>query len=147
MKAAIFSLLLLVSLSAFGNTKDVVQEARVMRIAAELRCLVCQNQSIADSHADLAVDLRMQIREQIEAGRSDEEIRLYMVERYGDFVLYRPPFKTSTILLWLAPALLFLFGAILLRRHLRLRDEAPPEALSAEEHARAAALLDGGRGE
>lgn len=133
---------LLFMLSMPLHAADPAQEERVMRIAAELRCLVCQNQSIADSQADLAVDLRKQIGEQIDAGRSDEEIRAYMVERYGDFVLYRPPFKASTLLLWLAPALLLALGIAVLRRHLIARTRLLPPTLSAEEHARAAALLE-----
>ena len=87
-------------------------EARVMMIATELRCLVCQNQTIADSHADLAVDLRQQIREMLQKGMSEDQIRAYMTERYGDFVLYKPPLKTSTALLWAGPALL-LGGALI----------------------------------
>ena len=86
-------------------------EARVMMIATELRCLVCQNQTIADSHADLAIDLRNQIRAMIERGQSDDQIRNYMTERYGDFVLYKPPFKPTTLLLWVGPPLL-LAGAL-----------------------------------
>lgn len=107
---------------------DPKQEARMMALAAELRCLVCQNQTIADSHAGLALDLRQQIREQLAAGKSEAEIRDYMTQRYGDFVLYRPPFKASTALLWLGPALLMagaLGGLVLvLRRRQRLGDDA-----------------------
>jgi len=87
-------------------------EARMMVLATELRCLVCQNQTIADSHADLAVDLRQQIREMLQKGMSEDQIRAYMTERYGDFVLYKPPLKTSTALLWAGPALL-LGGALI----------------------------------
>ena len=86
-------------------------EARVMLLAAELRCLVCQNQTIADSHADLAIDLRNQIRDMIGRGQSDDQIRAYMTDRYGDFVLYKPPLKPTTLLLWAGPALL-LVGAL-----------------------------------
>ena len=117
-------------------------ETRLLDIAAELRCLVCQNESIAASRADLAVDLRQQIREQIEAGRSDAEIRAYMVERYGDFILYRPPFKATTFLLWLGPALLLLFGLVVLVVSLIRRKERVMNALlSEEERERADALL------
>jgi cytochrome c-type biogenesis protein CcmH len=111
---------------------DPVAEARMMAIAAELRCLVCQNQTIADSHADLAIDLRQQIREMLAKGMDEVRITDYMTERYGDFVLYRPPFKASTALLWAGPALLVV-GALaglftVLRRRQRLGDEAfdPP---------------------
>jgi len=107
---------------------DPVLEARVMKLAAELRCLVCQNQTIADSHAGLAVDLRNQVREMLRQGRSDAEVLAYMTARYGDFVLYRPPMKETTALLWLGPLLLF-GGALLalvlvLRRRARAGDEA-----------------------
>lgn len=127
---------------------NLEQEERFMHLAAELRCLVCQNQSIADSNADLAVDLRLQIREQIAAGRSDEQIKAYMAERYGDFVLYRPPLKGGNWLLWFGPFVLLILATFVLFRQLRARralTEAPQ--LSAEEHARAAALLDEERGE
>src|SRR5690606_16181103 len=79
---------------------DRAAEERMLNIASELRCLVCQNESIAASRADLAVDLRQQIREQIRGGQTDQEIRAYMVDRYGDFILYRPPLQATTILLW-----------------------------------------------
>jgi cytochrome c-type biogenesis protein CcmH len=82
---------------------DPVKAARAVKLADKLRCLVCQNQTIADSNAELANDLRGQIREQIAAGRTDDEILAYMVQRYGDFVLYQPPFKTTTVLLWTGP--------------------------------------------
>ena len=103
-------------------------EARMMVLAAELRCLVCQNQTIADSHAGLAVDLRQQIREMLDQGMSERQILDYMTERYGDFVLYRPPFKAATALLWVGPALLMAgaLGAlfVVLRRRQRLGAEA-----------------------
>ena len=106
---------------------DPVLEARVMRIASELRCLVCQNQTIADSHADLAQDLRQQVREMLQKGQSDAQIIDYMTQRYGDFVLYRPPVKSTTALLWYGPALLMLGGlgvlAIVLRRRSKLPDD------------------------
>jgi cytochrome c-type biogenesis protein CcmH len=107
--------------------EDPAIEARMMRIAAELRCLVCQNQTIADSHADLAQDLRQQVRVQLREGRSEAEILRYMTERYGDFVLYRPPVKASTALLWFGPALLLVGGVamllVVLRRRARLADD------------------------
>ena len=107
--------------------EDPVLEARVMRIAAELRCLVCQNQTIADSHADLAVDLRRQVRTMLQEGRSQAEILQYMTDRYGDFVLYRPPVKTSTWLLWFGPFALLVGGlatlVLVLRRRARLSDD------------------------
>jgi cytochrome c-type biogenesis protein CcmH len=116
---------------ACGQASEVTNanpdtERRLKHLAEELRCLVCQNQTIADSHATLAVDLRNQIRGQIGAGRSDEQIRDYMVERYGDFVLYRPPFKATTAVLWLGPALLLVFGAAAYMLIVRRRRTPPP---------------------
>ena len=113
-------------------------------LAAELRCLVCQNQSLADSNAELAVDLRRQIREQLERGASERDVIGFMVQRYGDFVLYRPPLKASTLLLWCGPFLLLGLGLFLFVRRVRSgsRQAAP---LSDAERARAAALLDPGR--
>lgn len=87
-------------------------EKRLQNLSAELRCLVCQNQTIADSDADLAVDLRKEIRKMIAEGKTDEQIINFMTERYGDFVLYRPPFKSQTALLWLLPAVFFVIGVI-----------------------------------
>src|SRR5688572_6040195 len=89
---------------------DAALEQRVIDVASELRCLVCQNQTLADSNAPLAVDLRNQIREQMQKGASERAVVDYMVARYGDFVLYRPPLKTTTILLWAGPALLAIAG-------------------------------------
>lgn len=117
-------------------------EQRLRVLSSELRCLVCQNQSLADSHADLAIDLRNQVREQIKAGKSDEQIRKWLTDRYGDFVLYRPPLKMTTVLLWVGPGLLLvaaLAGLFLtLRRRQAQLQQAP---LSEEERARADALL------
>jgi cytochrome c-type biogenesis protein CcmH len=103
-------------------------EARMMALASELRCLVCQNQTIADSHAELAEDLRNQIRDMLARNMSDEEIMRYMTDRYGDFVLYRPPFKGTTLLLWLGPAVLMLGALASLVLVLRRRQRMPPEA-------------------
>jgi cytochrome c-type biogenesis protein CcmH len=125
--------------------EDPVLEARVMALAAELRCLVCQNQTIADSQADLAVDLRNQIREQLKQGMSDKQITDYMVQRFGDFVLYRPPVKTITWLLWFGPALLLVGGGgILFHSISRRRKQAGADGLSKDEQARAGALLGNG---
>ena len=142
--------LLLVALAPFvaaanearPTESDPVSAARAVQLANELRCLVCQNQSIAESNAELAVDLRRQIREQIAAGRSDDEIVDFMVTRYGEFVLYRPPFRAATVLLWLGPALLVLAGFGTLARALRARRQAQaPPPLTPEERERAARLL------
>jgi len=121
---------------------DPALEERVTALTTELRCLVCQNQTLADSNAPLAVDLRNQIRERMREGASERDIIAYMVERYGDFVLYRPPWKATTLLLWLGPILLMLGGlaALYYRLARRRREEAKP-ALSGAERARAAALL------
>jgi cytochrome c-type biogenesis protein CcmH len=107
---------------------DPALEARMLEITGELRCLVCQNQTIADSHADLAVDLRQQVREMLRRGQTPDQIRRYMTDRYGDFILYRPPLKPTTAVLWLGPALLLvvaLLGLVLvIRRRARLADDA-----------------------
>lgn len=122
---------------------DPVLEERVVALAAELRCLVCQNQSLEDSHAELAMDLKHQIREKLRQGESEREILDYMVERYGDFVLYRPPVKSTTWLLWFGPVLLLVLGFVVLFMKLRQRRSAIAKkpVLSAAEHARAASLL------
>lgn len=122
---------------------DPVLEARVLRVAEELRCLVCQNETIAASTADLAVDLRKQIRGQLAQGRTEKEILDFMVERYGDFVLYRPPLKGTTLLLWVGPFVLFLIGAAVLIGKLRSRRALTAAAtLSPVEAERARRLLD-----
>jgi cytochrome c-type biogenesis protein CcmH len=123
---AIFSGLVL-TIAVFAQD-DVELEARAMAIANELRCVVCQNQSVADSNAELAGDLRQQIREQLRAGRSPEEIRRYMTDRYGDFVLYRPPVNERTALLWFGPALLLGAGLVTLLAVMRRRSRMPDEA-------------------
>jgi len=118
-------------------------EKAVNDIAAELRCLVCQNQTIADSHAPLAIDLKNQVREMVESGQSQSEIIDYMVQRYGDFVRYRPPMKASTILLWVGPFLLLLIGVTVLMINLRKRTAMTKNDgdLSLEENERLQNLL------
>ena len=120
---------------------DPAIEKRATMLAEELRCLVCQNQTIADSNAPLAVDLREQVRDQIKQGRSDNEIIDYMVERYGDFVRYRPPMKTTTMLLWFGPVLLMFVALFVLLRRLRAGRDETAAPLSETDRARAAALL------
>jgi len=128
--------------SAQPTPEDPVANKRAVQLAEQLRCLVCQNQSLADSNAALAVDLRGQIREQIAQGRSNDEIVDFMVSRYGDFVLYRPPLKASTWLLWFGPPLLLLMGFIMLMRYVReRRKRIEREPLTASEHAEAELLL------
>jgi cytochrome c-type biogenesis protein CcmH len=116
-------------------------DERVKNLAHELRCLVCQNQTIAESNAPLAVDLRNQVREQLAAGKSEREVMDFMVARYGDFVLYRPPFKAATLALWLGPFVLLALGALVFWRRVARRRAAEPE-LSAAERAQAARLLE-----
>ena len=134
------------SKEAAATAFDPVEHKRVLAISEQLRCLVCQNQSIADSNADLAVDLRNQVIEQINAGRTDKEIIDYMVDRYGDFVLYKPPFKASTEILWVGPVALFLIALVAFYMNLRRRKQsaaATERVLSDEEQKRAQALLRG----
>ncbi len=150
----LFALLLLAFATAAAPAKeaapavqDPVLEKRVMALAEELRCLVCQNQTLADSNAPLAEDLRSQIRERMREGNSDAQVVDYLVARYGDFVLYRPPLKATTILLWFGPMLLLAAGfALLLRRLLRRRSMEVAE-MTAADRKRAAELLAGTQGE
>ena len=123
---------------------DPVLEKRVMALAEELRCLVCQNQTLAESNAPLAEDLRNQVRERMRQGKSDREVVDFLVERYGDFVLYRPPLKATTILLWFGPLLLLAIGFAVLLRRVRRRRAAGETAISAADHKRAAEILAGG---
>lgn len=123
---------------------DPVLEAKVQSLSELLRCLVCQNQNLADSHADLAIDLKNQVREMLREGRTEKEVIDYMVERYGDFVLYRPPLKTTTWLLWGGPFLLLvggLGGLYYLLRRRRGRVEEQP--LAEADRQTAARLLQG----
>ena len=148
-RLAVFGLIIL---SAVGFTvtakeaqpsaADPVLEERVMKLSRELRCLVCQNETLADSRADLAEDLRNQIREQMKAGKSDKEIITFLTDRYGKFVLYRPPVDPTTYLLWFGPFILLLAGLLLLFRYVKQRSGLIAESpLSAEERRRAEALL------
>ena len=127
---------------------DPALEARVMAIAEELRCLVCQNETIAASHADLALDLRQQIRVKLGEGQSPRQIVDFMVERYGDFVRYRPPLKPTTVLLWAGPFVLLALAAFVLVRNVRRRRSSVVQAgeLSEADAARARRLLDGSGG-
>lgn len=145
-----YLLLMLLSLlpvfSYAGEAKDIatdpVLEKRMIGLAENLRCLVCQNESLASSHADLAEDLRREVREQMQKGMSDQEIINYLVSRYGDFVLYDPPMKKSTLILWFGPFALLLAGAGVLVYQLRKRKSQIPETeLSPEDAQRAAELL------
>ncbi|HYJ87157.1 MAG TPA: cytochrome c-type biogenesis protein [Pyrinomonadaceae bacterium] len=126
---------------------DPVLEERVLNLSRELRCLVCQNETLADSRAELAVDLRNQVREQMKAGKSDEEIIAFLTARYGDFVLYRPRVRPVTYVLWFGPFIILLAGLVLLFKYVkRRRDVIVDTPLSAEERSQAKAILDTGTG-
>jgi len=125
---------------------DPVVEQRLVNIAGELRCLVCQNESLAGSQADLAKDLRREVRGLIKEGKTDAEVKDFLVSRYGDFVLYRPQVKPETWLLWAGPFILLLVGIVVLVRYLRRRNTLLVEQpLTEEERRRAAALLEENR--
>ena len=125
-----------------NTSADPALEARMMVIAEELRCLVCQNETIAASHADLAIDLKNQIRIKLNEGQSQKQILDFMVDRYGDFVLYRPPLKTTTVLLWLGPFTLLAIAVLTLVLNVRRRKRsAQPAALSDADVAKARDLL------
>ena len=139
-KLFILILTLTLSVSVFAQRAPVqeplvfdsmLQEDRFNQLTLELRCLVCQNQNLADSDAQLAHDLRAEVHEMLVAGKSDDEIKQFMVERYGDFVLYRPPVQKNTYLLWLAPMALLLIGGVVLRSSIKKRsallDSSPTE--------------------
>ena len=134
-------LMMMIGLPVLASAQETDLDKRVNELAVELRCLVCQNQTLADSNAPLAVDLRNQIREQLKAGKSERDVVDFMVARYGDFVLYRPPLKATTVALWAGPFAILVFGAWLLIRRIRMRPAAEPE-LSEAERARAAKLLE-----
>ena len=133
-----------VAKEAVPLAEDPVVEQRLIAISEELRCLVCQNESLAGSRADLAMDLRREVRDLIKQGKSDAEIKAFLVDRYGDFILYRPPLKASTWLLWVGPFGLAVLGVVLLMRYLRRRElDIPDEvALTEDERKRAQALLN-----
>ncbi len=118
---------------ALPASEDPALEARMLSITSELRCLVCQNQTIADSHAGLAIDLRDQVRSMLKSGQSNEQILNYMTARYGDFILYRPPLKNSTFVLWMGPLILLLTGFGVLVFVLRRRNRMPAENFEPEE--------------
>ncbi len=146
-KALVSIFLLLLGGAAWGReaapaAADPQLEKQVMAVAAELRCLVCQNQSIAESDSDLAKDLRDQVREKLRQGQSERDIIDYMIARYGDFVLWRPPFKLTTLLLWLGPVLLVLTGLIVLFYRLARERAGGEIELSEAARARAAQLLE-----
>ena len=146
MRTVIIFLLITLSAPLFANIEAVrfdnaEMEKRYNKLIYELRCLVCQNQNIADSNAELAQDLRAQVLKMIRQGKSDEDIMDFMVTRYGDFVLYRPPFKLRTLLLWLGPFLFLSVGIWFLFRYIRRQGARTDNTLSEEEHQLASELL------
>lgn len=149
MKSCLLFLMICASLPGLAIAKEAQQlsadpalEDRVMKLSKELRCLVCQNETLADSRADLAEDLRGQIREQMKAGKTDKEIIDYLTVRYGKFILYNPPVDPTTYLLWFGPFLLLLTGLFLLFRYIKQRRALIVEVpLSADERLRAEDLL------
>jgi cytochrome c-type biogenesis protein CcmH len=120
------------------------QQTAYESLTSELRCLVCQNQTIADSNADLAADLRRQVYEMLQKGQSKDDIIKFMTERYGDFVLYNPPFKSKTVLLWFGPVLFFLIGAAFVILLIRRKQASPSKVLSDAERQKIRRLLDEG---
>jgi cytochrome c-type biogenesis protein CcmH len=142
----VLGLLFFGSIAAIGkeaqSNEDPQIEQRMRNLTEQLRCLVCQNETLADSRADLAEDLRKQVREQIKAGKSDKEIIAYLTQRYGDFVLYNPPVKATTYLLWFGPFGLLILGTTVLFVFLKRRREMiHEEPLTAAEHKRAEDIL------
>ena len=146
---SLYPLLLLFSIHVFAGVEvqsfdTPQQEQTYKKLINELRCLVCQNQNLADSNAELAQDLRKKVVEMIEAGKSEEQIVEYMVVRYGDFVLYRPPVNQRTWLLWFGPFLILLIGLIVLVMFVRHQQKKKEPVLSDEQQAQAKKLLDEG---
>lgn len=146
-KLLILLLCLLPTLSYAGEAKDLAEnpaiEKRMVALAQNLRCLVCQNESLASSHAELAEDLRQEVREMMQKGKSDKEITDYLVARYGDFVLYNPPMQRNTMLLWFGPFAMLLIGAGMLVYQVRKRRKIVQDSvLTPEAQQRAAALLN-----
>ncbi len=150
-RAALLAIALAISGAALAANPsemldDPALEARARDISAELRCLVCQNQSIDDSDAALARDLRVLVRERLAAGDTNDEVFAYVTDRYGDFVLLRPPFNAATVLLWVLPFVVVAVGLVAGGLYMRRRQAAPVVALSPEEEAALAKLLaDRGR--
>src|SRR5713226_1833810 len=150
MKRVFILILVLISLTAPALAKEAKPvedpqiELRMQALTQQLRCLVCQNETLADSRADLAEDLRKEIREQMKAGKSDQEIIGFLTQRYGNFVLYKPPVQPSTYLLWFGPFVLLLGGTLMLYRYVKHRREViQDQPLTADERKRAEELLRG----
>ena len=154
MSRLVLALLLLLATPALAfrldsQLPDAKAEARAVDLSRQLRCLVCQNQSIEDSNADLAADLRRIVRERVAAGDSDQQVLAYMTQRYGDWVLLKPPFKLETAVLWGAPAVLLLLaigGVVLFYRRGGNRPSEPVRPLSEDERRRVEAMLQADEG-
>jgi cytochrome c-type biogenesis protein CcmH len=147
MKGLLISLILLFFLPAWAAeappiAEDPVIEQRMISLAEDLRCLVCQNESLAGSHAELAEDLRREIREQMKQGKDDKQVVEYLTDRYGDFVLYRPPFKPVTYLLWLGPLLFLAIGLTVWYLTMKKRRSLKEAPVDEKQIAAAAQLLD-----
>ena len=147
MKSILFTLLLALNLPVYAGEaapvgEDPVIEQRMVKLSEDLRCLVCQNESLAGSHAELAEDLRKEIRVQMKAGKNDKEVIDYLTTRYGDFVLYRPPFKPLTMLLWFGPALFLILGAGIWYFTLNKRRNLKETPVDEKQLAAAAHLLE-----
>ena len=153
MKYLLLILTLLLSAPAFSSTIDAYpfddseREKIYKKLIEELRCMVCQNQNLADSNAELAQDMRRKTYDLAKAGNSEQEIVDYMVQRYGDFVLYKPPFQINTLVLWIGPFLIFLVGVFVLIRFIRHKPDVDASTLSDTDKARAATLLNNNEGE
>ncbi len=142
-RATVVALLAASSFAVAQTTADPALDARVRALSAELRCLVCQNQTVADSESPVARDMRDQVRTQLASGKSEAEVKTYMTDRFGDFVLYNPPFKATTVVLWAGPFAVLLLGGFLLIRRLRKSSVAhAPALLSDEDRDRARAMLN-----
>jgi len=148
MKKSCFALLLLISGQVFAidnhQLTDPKQQKAYEVITSELRCLVCQNQTIADSNAELAGDLRRQVFEMLQQGKSKDEIVKFMTDRYGDFVLYNPPLKTKTALLWLGPVAFLIIGIVMISWVIRRRKKAEPAPIDKDKQERIRHLLEEG---
>lgn len=149
-RARFLSVIIFALVAVAGNAQPVTDEAvveqRLHKLSQELRCLQCRNQTLAESPAGLAEDLRREIRVQIRAGKSDQEILAFLTQRYGDFILYRPRVTATTYLLWFGPFVLLLAGLVLLFRYIRQRrDSITEQPLTAEDRRRADELLASGK--
>lgn len=151
MKNRLIILLLVISAQAFAvdyhQLPNPEQQKAYESIISELRCLVCQNQTIADSNAELAADLRRQVYEMLQQGKSKDDVLQFMTERYGDFVLYNPPFKAKTGLLWLGPLLFLIIGLAMIMWVIRRKKQAPVTAIDKDKQEKIRRLLDSKSGD